>query len=186
MKEVKLKSLCVQYAEVMAKNISVPAIRNALALSEEQCSIEAMIQFIRMMKIEEMEERFYSRLILNENDEFIGVISLKNINEMTNSCHIGTWIAQEYWGEGYNQLAKIAMLEFAFHTLQLTNVFAGARIENIRSRQSQRRLPYISLRVEQEFPNELRQLEILEQSRCILNVVRKENFILWQLSQIAG
>ncbi|WP_010300918.1 GNAT family N-acetyltransferase [Kurthia senegalensis] len=186
MVEVKLRSLCVQYAEVMAQHISVPAIRNALALSEEQCSVKAMIQFIRVMTIEEMEDRFYSRLILNEKDEFIGVISLKNINEVTKSCHISTWIAEEHWGKGYNQLAKIAMLEFAFHTLQLTNVFAGARIENIRSRQSQRHLPYMSLRVEKEFPNELRQLELLEQSACILNVVRKENFMLWQSSQIAG
>lgn len=183
---VKLQPLCVQYASIMAQNISVPAVREALALTEEQCSVEAMTQFIRMMTIEEMEERFYARVILNEKNEFIGVISLKNINQVTNSCHIGTWIAKEHWGKGYNQVAKTAMLEFAFHTLHLTNVFAGARIENMRSIRSQRSLPYMSLRVEKEFPHELRQLELLEQTTCILNVIRKENFMLWQSNLIAG
>lgn len=183
MVKVVLKPHDIQYAAQLSSLIQSPGVKHALALQDEDCTVQAMEQFIRTMQLEEMEGRFYSRMILNEQREIVGVITLKNIDEATRSCHISTWIGEQYWGQGYNFAAKEKILYTAFLNYQLDYVFAGARVENLRSRTSQRHLPYMTTRVETQFPIEHRRLERLEQSKCVLNVVKRLDFLNWYYHQ---
>ena len=63
-----------------------------------------------------------------------------------------------------------------FLDLQLTYVFAGAKTTNIRSLKAQEKLPYMSLYVENKFPEEHTALEKEVKSPCALHVVSRENF----------
>lgn len=175
----------VQYAEEISKMTSAPAIRNALGLSDTQCSIAGTRDYIRLMQLEEKLGQQFSRMIFNEDDELIGVISLKGMDEKQKICHIGTWLGRQYWGKGYNQVAKMEMLKIAFERFQLNYVFAGARLANIRSQKAQAKLPYMTLNVGQQFYREWKKLEWLEQTPCILNVVRREDFLNWYYQDIA-
>ena len=175
----------IKFAEEMSKMTSIPDVRNALGMTDIQCSVTGTRDFIRLMQLEERLGQQFSRMIFNEKNQLIGVISLKGIDEEQKLCHIGTWIGLPYWGKGYNQLAKMEMLKFAFEKLQLNFVFAGARIENIRSQRAQAKLPYMTLHVEHQFFSEWKKLEQQERTPCMLNVVRKEDFLDWYYEDVA-
>ena len=70
------------------------------------------------------------------------------------------------------------IFKIAFLDLQLSYVFAGAKTNNIRSLKAQEKLPYISLHVEDNFPNEHAALEKEVKSPCVLHVVSRENFYI--------
>lgn len=175
----------ISYAEEISELASDPAVRNALGMTNAQCSVPGTRDFIRLMQLEEKLGQQFSRVILDESNKIIGVISLKNIDEQQKSCHIGTWLGRQYWGKGYNEIAKTEMLKVAFERFHLNYVFAGARLENVRSQKAQAKLPYITLNVEQQFHYEWKKLEWLEQTPCVLNMVRKEDFLNWYYQDIA-
>ncbi len=45
-------------------------------------------------------------MIVNEENEIIGLTTLKHINNEKKQSHIGSWIGYPYWGKGYNEAAK--------------------------------------------------------------------------------
>ncbi|WP_084246920.1 GNAT family N-acetyltransferase [Rummeliibacillus stabekisii] len=169
----------ISFAEEMSNMTSDPAIRQALGMTDAQCSLEGTRDFIRLVQLEERMGQQVSRMIFNERNQLIGVISLKLIDELQKTCHIGTWIGKAHWGKGYNELAKAEILKIAFLQLDLEYVFAGARIGNIRSQKAQAKLPYITLHVERQFEHEWKKLEQQERTPCILNMIRREDFLNW-------
>ncbi|MGG0658567.1 GNAT family N-acetyltransferase [Rummeliibacillus pycnus] len=175
----------VKYAEEMSILTSVPEVRTALGMTDEQCSVAGTRNFIRLMQLEERLGQQLSRMIFDEKNQLIGVISLKGIDEEQKLCHIGTWLARPYWGKGYNQMAKMEMFKIAFERLHLNYVFAGARLENIRSQKAQAKLPYMTLHVERQFYSEWKKLEQQERTPCVLNVVRKVDFLNWYYQNAA-
>lgn len=184
MVQIYLQPLDINYAEKMSALTSNPAVKNALGMSDHQTSIAGTRDFIRFMQLGERQGVFLSRMVMNEQHELIGVVTLKNIDQELKRCHIGTWLAELYWGLGINFTAKTEMLYEAFMELDLELVFVGARLENIRSQKAQQKLPFISIHVENEFPEEWQTLERLEHTPCMLNVVRKSDFLQWYNSQL--
>lgn len=185
MKKIYLQPHDIFYAEKMSQLISDPQVSESLGLSENETTIAAMLNFIREMQLEERMGNHYSRMIMNEDFELIGVISLHNIDEMHRSCHISTWLAADYWGLGYNTLAKEKILYHAFTDMKLDIIFAGARVENFRSRKAQRKLPYMTMNAHIQYPLELQRLERREQAFCILNAVKSTDFLNWHYQKIA-
>ncbi|WP_010095136.1 GNAT family N-acetyltransferase [Ornithinibacillus scapharcae] len=180
MKNIKLMPHDLAYAKEMALLSSNPKVKNALGLSDDQTTIEGTERFIEF--IIEQEKKLgkqYSRCIFNEEEKLIGVITLKDINRQKKTSHIGTWIGYPYWGQGYNELAKKEILYKAFYELDLDYVFAGAKVTNTRSQKAQEKLPYITLFVENDFPDEHRKLESEVKEKCILHVIEKDKFVSW-------
>lgn len=184
MRKIYLQPHDIFYAEQMSNLLSDPEVRGPLGLSENETSIAVMMDFIREMQLEEMMGNHYSRMIMNEDFELIGVITLHNIDQLHRCSHISTWIGSAHWGKGYNQLAKEKMLYHAFEHLHLQHIFAGARVENFRSRKAQRKLPYMTINT-LNYPQELMRLENREQAFCILNVVERKDFLNWYYQKIA-
>ncbi len=173
----------VPHNEIYAKSISslssAPKVKDALGLTNDQTSLEGTIDFIEFIQVQERLGKQYSRVILDETENLIGVITLKEIDGINNTCHIGTWIGHQYWGKGYNALAKSEILYIAFTVLDLEYVFAGAKLSNARSQKAQEKLPYIKVGVQSEFPIEYKKLELQVNEPCILNVIEKEMFLKW-------
>ena len=158
---------------------SVPQVKDVLRMTSNQTSLEGTIDFIEFIKEQEELGKQYSRVILNENEDLIGVITLKDIDNVNKTCHIGTWLGYEYWGKGYNALAKSEILYTAFTEFNLEYVFAGAKLSNIRSIKAQEKLAYIRTDVQTEFPDEHKKLEYQVKAPCILNVIEKDMFLKW-------
>jgi len=170
----------LDYCQRIFELSSVPQIKDALGLPGE--TVEDTKQFVKGVIKEESQGKRIPRVILDDHGNVIGLTDLMFINHDKKSCHIGTWIGHEYWGKGYNEASKIAILQLAFEELGLHYVFAGARKVNIRSQKAQEKLPFIRLHVESEFPEEHRALEKREKQPCILNVFCKEDFINYTTS----
>ena len=176
MRFVTLKKHDRNYTEIMSSLTSDARVQNALGLNWQQVSINGTRDFIDFIQGEERMGKQLSRVIFNEKEEFIGVITLKSINRTVGTAHIGTWIGGDYWGLGYNELAKEAMFTIAFETLKLNRIFAGAKLTNERSIAAQRKLAYMTMDVGYLYPEELEKIEIETKEKCILNVVEKEHF----------
>ncbi|MDH2881479.1 GNAT family N-acetyltransferase [Bacillus cytotoxicus] len=177
MKHVTLLPLDLQYAEIIFTLSSDTQVKNALGIKVEK--IEDTKAFLLFAIEEERQKKSLSRMIVNEENEIIGLTTLKHINYEKKQSHIGSWLGYPYWGKGYNEAAKKEIFKIAFLDLQLTYVFAGAKKANIRSLKAQEKLPYISLHVEDRFPDEHSALEKEVKSSCVLHVVSREKFLNW-------
>ncbi|MBZ5202347.1 GNAT family N-acetyltransferase [Planomicrobium chinense] len=174
MQKIRLVNHDLKYSEQIFKLSSFPAVKNALGLPDG--TVEDTKLFIKRVLKEEFEGITVSKVIVNEQNDLVGLTELMFIDPEKKICHVGTWIGYEYWGLGYNLASKIAILEIAFEQLELDYVFAGARKVNLRSQKAQEKLPFIRLSVEAEFPKEHKALESKEKQACILNVFYKEDF----------
>lgn len=177
MQRVTLLPLDFRYANVIFKLSSDPHVKNALGIKVE--TIEDTKAFLLFSIEEERQKKSLSRVIVNEENEIIGLTTLKHINYEKKQSHIGSWLGYPYWGKGYNEAAKKEIFKIAFLDLQLSYVFAGAKTNNIRSLKAQEKLPYISLHVENKFPDEHATLEKEVKSPCSLHVVSRKNFLNW-------
>ena len=160
-----------RYAEAISALTSQPAVKNALGLADDMITIEGTMQFIWHVTTD---ERQYSRVIFDDTT-LVGVITLKDIT--TDSAHIGTWIGEPYWGQGYNAAAKALILDYAFNELGLKRVFAGAAKRNIRSLKAQEKLGYVTMDVGKQYPIDLITIEKITGEPCQLNVILRENFL---------
>ncbi len=176
MRTVTLKKHDRNYTEIMSKLISDVRVQKALGLNWQQVSINGTRDFIDYIQGEERMGKQLSRVIFNEKEEFIGVITLKSIDRTKGIAHVGTWIGGDYWGLGYNELAKEAIFTLAFDELKLNQIFAGAALTNKRSIAAQKKLPYMQMDVGHLYPDELEKIELETKEKCILNVVEKERF----------
>ena len=181
MRKVALVPHDKKYAKSISSLSSAPQVRESLGLTDDQTSIDGTLQFIEFVLENERLGKLYSRVILNESDELIGVITLKEIDNVKKTCHIGTWIGHPYWGKGYNELAKKDILYTAFTDFNMEYVFAGAKLTNIRSQKAQEKLPYVRIDVRSEFPDEYTKLEQQVNEPCLLNVIEKATFLDWYL-----
>ncbi len=166
-----------KYAEEMARLTSDLRVKDALGLNDKQVSLEGTRNYIDFVLHEEKHGKQLSRVMLNEEGQLIGVITLKSISPYRKTAHIGTWIAAPYWGKGYNQLAKKMMLKIGFEELGLEYIFAGATVHNLRSQKAQVKLPYMLIDVGDRFPDELEKIEAETRKKCILNVITKDRFL---------
>ncbi|MFY0544545.1 GNAT family N-acetyltransferase [Brevibacillus sp. H7] len=172
---VKLQPHDLAYAERIYTLVTDPAVKEQLGVNDQ--SVEDTKHYIRFISEEEQEGKSISRVVFNENDELIGITTLMFIDREKRRCHIGSWLGKDYWGKGYNQQAKEAILRIAFLDLELDVVFAGAKQSNIRSQKAQEKLPYVSLNVEGEYPEEHEHLENRVKQPCVLHAFKREDFL---------
>ncbi|MEE6449724.1 GNAT family N-acetyltransferase [Gottfriedia acidiceleris] len=179
---VKLVRNDLKYAEQVFRLSSDPGVKDVLGIKVD--SIEDTIRFINYIVQQEIDGKVINRIILNEQGEVVGITSLKHIDRGDGICHIGTWIGVPFWGQGYNEASKIEILKIAFNELKMDYVFAGAKESNNRSRRAQEKLAYMTIGVEKEFPKELTIIEQEAKTKCVLNVVKREDFVKFLTSHI--
>ena len=76
--------------------------------------------------------RVYLAVMLE--DEPIGELVLKNINRDEQHCTLGiTMRSDEFKNKGYGTQAELLALDYAFHTMGLSTVYADSLIGNTRS-----------------------------------------------------
>lgn len=69
----------------------------------------------------------------NERGEYIGSISLKNIDYMHKTAEYAIMCAKQYHGKGYAYSATKELLQLAFGTLHLHSVFLDVYSDNARA-----------------------------------------------------
>ena len=75
--------------------------------------------------------RFVFAIVLKENKEFIGEISL-NLDQH-HRAELGYWLGELYWGRGLMTEVITSVLKFGFSNLHLKTIFATCHVENMAS-----------------------------------------------------
>ena len=71
--------------------------------------------------------------IIDEGDNYLGTISLKNISSTDNNAEYAIVLRRKFWGKGYARKATTAILDYAFHSLNLHKVYLNVLEENVRA-----------------------------------------------------
>lgn len=76
-------------------------------------------------------------VVLKETNEFMGWAGLKYnteaVNNKINFYDIGYRLDEKFWRKGYASEASFEWQRYAFETLKIKSIFAGAHVENIAS-----------------------------------------------------
>jgi len=102
---------------------------------ENKEQIIAMINFIRQQYVDYGIGRW--AIVDKESNNFIGWTGLKLVREFTNShinyYDLGYRLIQKYWGKGFATEAAKASIDYGFEKLNLSEIYAMADCENIKS-----------------------------------------------------
>lgn len=71
--------------------------------------------------------------IIDEQNEYIGTISLKNINKIDNNAEYAIVTMAEAHGKGYAFQASKEILKYAFNELKLHKIYLNVLEENVRA-----------------------------------------------------
>ena len=81
--------------------------------------------------------------IIDENDEYLGTISLKNISVADKNAEYAIVVRKNFWGTGVAQKATAEILKYAFENLNLHRVYLNVLDENIRANKFYRKCGFI-------------------------------------------
>jgi ribosomal-protein-alanine N-acetyltransferase len=68
--------------------------------------------------------------VINEQQEFIGVISTYNLHTLHRRCEIGYWFFPEYWGKGYGKESMDILLKTIAKQQNIHRFMAEVEPEN--------------------------------------------------------
>ncbi len=71
--------------------------------------------------------------IVDEKDEYLGTVSLKNINSVNRDAEYAVSVRKQYHGSGVAVAATNAVLKIAFEELDLCKVYLNVLSQNIRA-----------------------------------------------------
>lgn len=72
----------------------------------------------------------YRKSSANDSLLFVGVISLKDIDQVNKKASLGYWIGEEYWGKGIATKSVQFIISYAFSELGLQEIYAYVFSEN--------------------------------------------------------
>lgn len=98
--------------EIAHTTISIP---HPCPVSEAQFWIERMSADAKA---------FSFAIIETATGRLVGTIGLRDVDREHSLAEMGFWIGVDFWGKGYATEAAGAVLQFAFHQLQLNRVYA--------------------------------------------------------------
>lgn len=105
-------------------------IKNAFRFPFEQSTIESATQFIDN-SFSDTDRHF---AVVDETDEYLGTISLKNISQTDRSAEYAIVVRSMVRGAGVARLATEEVLNYAFDTMELHRVYLNVLEKNERAR----------------------------------------------------
>ena len=81
--------------------------------------------------------------VINEHDDFIGVVSTYNLHPLHRRCEIGYWFFPKFWGKGYATESAKASIEYGFKEMNLDKICAHAHSGNEASIYTLKKLGFV-------------------------------------------
>jgi len=89
-------------------------VRKPMLLEQEQAWFDGL---------KDKDNQVIFAIVLKEDDQFIGVMGLHNIDNVNGTAVTGSFIGlKEHWSKGYGTEAKMLVLDFAFNALNLRKI----------------------------------------------------------------
>lgn len=94
-------------------------------------TIDSAAAFLKYIEKTESNDSIYEYGIFSrEDDSFIGMIALENIDTYHKKCEIGYWLSEKYFRKGIASEACKLLIKFAFSKLEMNKITAFAIKEN--------------------------------------------------------
>ena len=140
MRELQLKD-----AKRMMDCLNDKSITETMRIRSHTFTLEECENFIKKSLVDIKNKNF---AIVDENDNWVGTVSLKDIDEEEAEYAIIT--CQEAHGKGYAQKATKEILRYAFNELHLNKVFLYASTKNVRANKFYQKFGWIFDHLEKE------------------------------------
>lgn len=130
MREIQLRRLQLNDAESMLEWMMDPDIYSKMQYDYKNLSLEKCILFIKNSW--ENTENLHLA-ISDESGEYLGTVSLKNIDYKNKRTELGIAVHPKYMGKGVAASALREIAKKAFFELKLNRIYLYVRADNIRA-----------------------------------------------------
>lgn len=127
---IKLRELYLEDSEYIFQMINDKDISKNFIFTRYPYSKENIIDFIKN-SWNNKDNIHYA--ISNEDNEYLGAISLKNVNYIDRNAEYAIIVRKEYWGTNTSKLATLKILEYGFNTINLNKIYLNVLSTNIRA-----------------------------------------------------
>lgn len=127
---VVLRELRVSDAEYMCEYLKDKEIATSFLYTRYPFEKENFIEFIKNSWKNKTDIHY---AISDEHDNYIGTISLKNINYIDRHAEYAIVTRKEYWGKEYAKQATDLILDYGFKRLNLHKIYLNVLSSNIRA-----------------------------------------------------
>jgi RimJ/RimL family protein N-acetyltransferase len=127
---MKLRELELIDIRYMLEWMKDPDISRVFTFSPENMTEETVKSFILNSKNDPKNVHF---AIVDDHNEYMGTVSLKNINLQAKNAEYAISTRKVAHGKGIARFATIEILKYAFDTLDLKRVYLDVLVENERA-----------------------------------------------------
>ena len=130
---VKLRELQDKDAPFMLEWMHDPEIQKRFKKDMMTASEDDALRFIKLSREENINKTGSSLhcAIVNENDEYLGTVSLKDIDYISKTAEFAITLRTKMHGNGYGYIATDLMLRKGFEELGLHRVFLNVYANNL-------------------------------------------------------
>lgn len=125
---------------LMHKCMSDPNVNKYMNIDGGKMKPEDCLSFINKTRSDNNSKHF---AIADENDRWIGTISLKNIEYKVKTAEYAIITSSEAHGKGYAYEATKEILRYAFETLKLNRVYLDVLVDNVRANKFYKKMGFV-------------------------------------------
>lgn len=133
MKNLRLRKLEEKDAEGMLEWMKDPEINKNFRFPSDNRNLQDIQQFIREAETMPFEGKSIHYAIAGENDEYLGTISLKNINLTDKNAEYAISLRAKAQGQGIAMQATKMLLKKAFEDFNLQRVYLNVLADNVKA-----------------------------------------------------
>lgn len=125
--KISLRKLRIEDAKPMLEWMQTPEIYEKMQYDPHEQNIERCIKFIKNSWRDQTSVHY---AVANHRGEYLGTVSLKNIDKERNNAEFGIALHPKAMGSGIGGLALHAIMKKAFEELNLNKVYLYVRCDN--------------------------------------------------------
>lgn len=127
---LNLRELRIDDLEYMYEAFNDPDISKSFLFTRYPLSKEKLVNFIES-SWKDANNIHYA--IVSEHDEYVGTVSLKNINYLDRNAEYAIITRKKFWGQKYAYKATKTIINYGFNTLNLNKIYLNVLSSNIRA-----------------------------------------------------
>ena len=128
---IKLRPLSEKDAPLMLEWLKDKDVTRYFRFDSSSSTIESVVDFIN--ESQNIDESVHFAIVNADSDEYLGTISLKNIDSVAKNAEYAIVLHKNAHGKGYAQAATDSILDFGFNELGLERIYFNVVSANERA-----------------------------------------------------
>lgn len=126
----RLRELKLKDVDMMYQWMSDDDVTKSLIIGRYPNSKEKVEEFVKNSWYDKNNIHF---AIVDDSDNYVGTVSLKNINYVDRNAEYAIAIHKKYWGKNFAKYATKQIIEYGFNRLNLYKIYLDVISDNIRA-----------------------------------------------------